>query len=173
MTRIQLHRSEHERGWPRILMLGIIVLMLGIFSSIAIMLLATETCSGTFAPISQVRTTEWDSANWPQDLPVAFSLLVLAAISALAIGVHTLQHGGMLGFAVSLFNLLPLHLDAGERFASLRASPLIWGAFFCGALLAFYVGDIGSWICRRRLQKETAEDLVTEMRAGKALEQWL
>jgi hypothetical protein len=33
-----------------------------------------------------------------------------------------------------------------------------------GALAAFYAGDAGSWLCRRRLKGEIAEDMVFALR---------
>jgi len=159
MTRIQLHRNEYERGWPRILMMSIIVLLLGFFSCIVISLIAAETHSGTFAPIAQSGALEWDPEQWSREAPVAAALILVPIVASIAIGAHSLLHGGILGFLVSLFNLLPFHVQSGRLDgASFRASPCIWGAFLVGALLAFYAGDFGSWICRRRLRRETAED---------------
>ncbi len=171
VTRISLHRWEYERGWTRVLMMSIIVLMFGLFSCLLIWQVAAETHSGTFSPIAQNRAVDWDPEQWSREIPVAIALVVVPVITALAIGVHSLSFGGILGFGVHLFNLLPFYVS-GQTLdgAVFRGSPVIWGAFLVAALLAFYAGDLGSWICRRRLRQETAEDEVFALQEGEPRE---
>jgi hypothetical protein len=96
MTRICMHRNEYERGWPRILMLCIVVFMLGLFSCAMVWLVAAETKSGTFAPLAQNRAFEWDPEQWTREAPVAAALVLVPALAALALGAHCLAHGGLL-----------------------------------------------------------------------------
>lgn len=159
MGRLTLHRSEYDRWGMRLLAMVTLVMMFGLFSASVIWLVGEEAGSRTFEPVWQTQGWEWDAKQFTEDLPVAVALLIVPSVAGLAIGVHSVAHGGILAFLVGLFNLLPLYVNsAANGLSELRASPTIWAAFVVGMLLAFYVGDIGSWLCRRRLIEEAMED---------------
>jgi hypothetical protein len=157
--RIKLHRTECDQGWPRFVSLTLLVLLFGSFSCLITWQVAIETSAAICAPLAQANLMEWTAERWSQSLPLAVALVGLPVLAALTIGVHTLWEGGMLGFLVCLFNLLPLCSNGGGLDVSrLCSDPILLGSFLGGLLLAFYAGDLGSWICRRRLRQEVRED---------------
>ena len=154
MGRIKLHRSECDAGWARFLMLTLVVAAFGFFSCLLVSLIDAETKAGIWAPLAQASLSDWTVEAWSQQAPLAMALLFLPPLAALAIGVHTLWQGGILGFLISLFNLLPFcALADGWPLFEIRATPCLALAFLLGAILAFYAGDVGSWICRRRMRR--------------------
>lgn len=162
-------RSEFEHKWTRLIVVGIVVLIFGIFSSLMITLVATEACADTFAPLGQTSMLEWRQEGWTLHLPVCVALLVAPLVTSLVAGINSINHGGMLAFAISLFNLIPLraHSAVGEAIGS---NPAIWVSLGLGLLLAFYIGDLASLICRRRIRQQDGEEeyrrMVEELRLG-------
>ncbi len=62
---------------------------------------------------------------------------------------------------ISLFNLVPFLAPGFHAYGEmplLSNSWLIWGALICGGLTAFYAGDLGSYLCRRRILSESVQD---------------
>jgi hypothetical protein len=159
MGRIRLHQSEYDQGWMRFLFLTMAVLLFGFFTSVITWLMATETRAGLCEPLFQARLSEWTAEAWSRILPLAVTLVVVPVLASLAIGAHTLCQGGILGFLVSLFNTIPFYAaGSGEEIGRLHEAPLLLIAFLLGSLLAFYAGDAGSWLCRRRLRQESCEE---------------
>ncbi|MBN2714183.1 MAG: hypothetical protein JXR97_17325 [Planctomycetes bacterium] len=167
MGRITLHKSEQEGPVFRFLVMCVLLVSFGFFSSFSVWLVGTEAQSQAFSCFGQNTTAsfmEWKNSSLTRELPVALSLIIVPALASVTLGTHTLHRGGIMGFLVSLFNLVPFYL-VGEL-SVMRYSHIFWCAFVVGALLSFYLGDLGSWLCRRRLIREVLEDEIDECCAG-------
>lgn len=167
MARLLLHRSERESLPVRLLTMSVLVGLFGLFSAMLVGWLLVE--SHSMMPMGQPMFSEWGPESLTTQLGVGLGLIFIPAVASMTIGVHTLQNGGFLGFLVSLFNLIPFfarqtlsHVDL-DHFGR---SPLIWSALVAGSLIAFYLGDFGSYLCRRRLLQEAVEEEVENLLEG-------
>lgn len=167
MGRIRLHRVEHDKPFDRLVGMTITVLLFAFLSCFVVQFLA--------ANLSAVVTLGGTAGNGYENylsetLPLAAGLVLVPALAALTVGAHTLQHGGLLGFAASLFQLLPLPgwTSTGGPMHNLQ----LFVAFMVGALLAFYLGDLGSWLCRQRLVREAKEDIAIGLHTGEIDPAW-
>lgn len=171
MPRIMLHRTERERGWPRWLGLALMLLLFGCASCILVRILDAEAIGLSLLHAGS-RMPAGETPLVPRDVIVGLGLLLAPALGALLVGLHTVRFGGFYGFLLSLFHLLPLPIGGAGGMDTWQARPLIWGAFLIGTLLAFYLGDLGSWLCRRRLLREAKHDVVLGLSQGRIEPLW-
>ncbi len=157
MGRLKLHRFENETGLIRLTGLVLVVMLGGLFSASLVWLVMAEADSSLFSAVWRSNACEW--SDWSAEIPVALSLILVPAAAALTVGAHSFRHGGFLGFLISLANLFPLAVySTRSSLGQLQTGTLTWCAFFVGALACLYIGDLGSWLCRRRAQLEALEE---------------
>jgi len=172
---MKMHRIEKEPDWLRFCSLAMLILLFGFFSWGIIHLIAAE--SSAFRPLAQnarqLALQDPRPEDWLDQVPVALALVLVPGLAALTLGVHTLHHGGLYGVAASLFSLLPSLGDSAFDFLRGQGTLPVFGAFLAGILVAFYAGDVGSWICRRRLLREAKEDVALEVLRGDPGAEWL
>ncbi len=138
----------------------------GSFSSLLIWLIAVETNAALWVPLAQPRPWDWQAETWSHLVPMLTALIIAPAISSLIIGAHTPYQGGLIGFTASLFDLLPFYAGGvGTAGDGAEVAPALLAAFLGGAILAFYLGDLGSWLYRCRWRRETQAREIVALQA--------
>jgi len=159
MSRLELQRFENGNRFFQFMGLFLVVLLGGLFSASMVWLVMAEADSSLFSAIWRSNASEW--SDWSAELPVMISLFLIPAASALTVGVHSSRYGGILGFLISLANIFPLTIySCRQNLGQLQVGLATWCAFFGGALFCLYIGDLGSWLGRRRCRCDSlVEDL--------------